>query len=305
VTPELLQRLARAAGGQGDAAPQPVAGRVVRVGDVAAKVFLPAEADRGRLEAALLRHLGGGDGGYRVQRLLDLVEVDGGVVLLTRWEAGAFKPYDRIAPDEWAQLGATLAALHRRLDQGELPVSGQLAALVRGRDLAHERALLVEQRARIADPAVRGYLDDRLVLLDAHGSRSLAGLPAGAERPIHNDYNQYNYLFDGGPLPLILDWERAILAPREYEVVRALNHLPLVAPVAARRFVDAYRAVRPLDPTRLGWAVDAALADHACKQWPLDSWLRGEPGAQARLDGLIPMVHTLAEGREQLAGFFA
>jgi Ser/Thr protein kinase RdoA (MazF antagonist) len=301
--------------------PRAVTSRVLRVatttGDVAVKVFPTAEESRARLEAKLLAHLDAvEDARYRVQTLLrtaagePLFAGDGETVLLTRWEAGVYKPYTEITADEWAALGRSLGALHARLDAADLVMPDRLSTRIRERDLDRERATLERHRTLAVerDPARAGalshYFDARRLLLDERANRCLQRLPADPERPIHNDYNQYNYLFrEGGP-PLILDWERAIGAPREYEVVRCLNQLPLVAPVLARRFIDGYLEARPLGAAALTWAVDAALTEHAVKHWPIDAWLAGAPDAEARLTATLETVETIAAGREPLDWFF-
>ncbi|HUS64242.1 MAG TPA: phosphotransferase [Kofleriaceae bacterium] len=303
-------------------APRVWAGRVLRVptatGDLAVKLFPAAEQHRARLEAALLAHLGAvSDPRYRVQTPLatsdgqPLFDGEDGLVLLTRWEPGAYKPYTEISADEWAALGRSLGALHARLDQAAgIALPARLSGIIRGRDLDAERATLERHRAAAVakEPAraeaLSHYFDARRLLLDERAERCRAQLPADPERPIHNDYNQYNYLFrDAGP-PLILDWERAIGAPREYEVVRCLNQLPLVAPELARRFIAGYLEARPLGAAQLVWAVDAALTEHAVKHWPIDAWLAGAPDADARLAATLETVETVAAGRAALDWFF-
>lgn len=72
-------------------------------------------------------------------------------------------------------------------------------------------------------------------MLDRYYPGSIEAFPADdPQHPIHNDYNQFNYLFTGTLPPLIVDWEASIGAPREYELVRCLNHLPLEAPHLAQ-----------------------------------------------------------------------
>jgi hypothetical protein len=277
-----------------------VSDRVVRDGDLAIKKFARGDADKARIEAALLVQLAGG-AGYRVPRLVELRVVGDEHHLLTRWEGGHEKVYTEISDDEWAQLGATLAALHHRLDEcappAELP---SLRAVIAARDLDSDRAQLAQHRAE-AGGEVSGYFDDRALLLEERATR-VRGVPDSDKHAIHNDYNQFNYrFFDSGP-PLIVDWEGAIAAPREYEVVRCLNHLPIVQPRSARRFVDAYLALRPLGREALAWAVDAALADHALKHWTVARWLRDR---NERFTGVVTMTRVLVGRRAELDRFFA
>jgi hypothetical protein len=50
--------------------------------------------------------------------------------------------------------------------------------------------------------------------------------------------------------------------------------------------------------------VSAALCEHALKRWPVELWRRGEPGAEARLVGVMHMMRALAEGADALEAFF-
>jgi Ser/Thr protein kinase RdoA (MazF antagonist) len=296
-------------------------GRVSQIagaaGAWAVKAFTPKDAARARLEAALLAHLGAAPhADYRVQVLVEtahgaLFEDADGSVLVTRWQEGRFKPYTEIAEDEWAALGRTLGALHARLDEGaHLPVPVRLSERIRQRSLDAERATLLAHRTQaIAHAPGRAqelarYFDDRLLLLEERVPRARARLPDDPERPIHNDYNQYNYLFPSSGAPVILDWERSIGAPREFELVRCLNQLPVVAERSARRFVDGYLGARRLGAAALRWAVDAALSEHAVKHWPVDAWLHGAEGAEDRMAATLETVRAIVRERERLDAFF-
>ncbi len=284
-----------------------------RIGELAVKQFVAADVDKAEREAALLGVLARPDPRYRVQTLVPTATGmplantdDGGAVIVTRWHTADKKQYTEIVETEWRVLGSELAALHLRLDEftGALPRASELVV-----DLGAERAAIEASRSRATAkaptraPAIGSYLDTRLALLDARGERGLRP-PVGPERAIHNDYNQHNYLFDGALPPIILDWEGAIAAPREYEVVRCMNHLPLVAPAHARAFVAGYRSVRPLDRDALRWAVDRALLEHAIKSWPLERWLAGLPGAERILSGSMEVLHALHDDVSKLERFF-
>lgn len=277
---------------------------VWRAGPFAVKQF--ADSARAQREAGLLATLAGGGSIYRVQQLVRTLQGDlfaeapGSTLVLTRWCDGVKKLYTEITEPEWRSLGAALATMHYRLDNAfvnQLPRASEYRI-----DIAAEYAALLDHPAR-TDPAIARYLDVRLQLLDAFGARGLAAPPV-PERPIHNDYNQHNYLFDGTLPPIVLDWEGAIAAPREYEVVRCMNHLPLVAPGHASAFVEGYRSVRHLDRAGLRWAVDRAFVDHAVKSWPLERARAGLPGGAAALAGSIEVVLALRAGVVQLERFY-
>ncbi len=281
-------------------------------GELAVKVFAAADSETAGREAALLLALAPPDARYRVQTLVPtsggelFAHTSDGAILVTRWHQAEKKAYTSIVEAEWRVLGSELAALHTRLDDftGTLPRASEIVI-----DLDAERAAIEAARSRATakDPARAPifcrYLDARRSLLDARGARGLRA-PTVPELPIHNDYNQHNYLFDGRLPPIILDWEGAIAAPREYEVVRCMNHLPLVAAAHASAFVSGYRSVRDLDPIGLRWAVDRSLLEHAVKSWPLERWLAGLPGAERALAGSMEVLQALHDGVAALERFF-
>lgn len=279
-------------------------------GDLAIKTFTAVELERAARESALLAHLRDGIGPYRVPVLVEtrdgeaMARVGDGAIVVMQWCGGAKKMYTSIALPEWFALGNALAALHARLDDLSfvLPRASPI-------DLGIEYTAMIASRERALekDPerggAIARYLDARLAFLDACGERGLRPAP-GVELPIHNDYNQHNYLFDGALPPVIIDWEAAILSLREYEVVRCLNHLPIVAPPHATAFLEGYRDRRPLDRERLRWAVDRALLEHAVKSWPVERWLADLPGADASLSGSMEVFGALSTHTAQLEAFF-
>jgi Ser/Thr protein kinase RdoA (MazF antagonist) len=297
-----------------------VTARVLRVagvgGELAVKVFAGEQQARARIEAGLLAHLGAGGGdGQRVQRLVRTVEghellaLDERRVLVTRWEHGSHRAYQEIDAAGWAVLGRTLAALHRRLD--DAPPLGLASVLeeIGEHDLDRDREVLEDHRRRAGQShgpgvaVVQRLLDDRAILLERHAARCQRALPDGETAPIHNDYNVHNFLFHREGAPTILDWERAVRAPRELEVIRCLSHLPLVDPSVAWAFVEGYLERRALEPSRIAWAVDASIRAHALKHWPVELWLDGGPGAAERIGGMAEIVRALVEGEQRLGAF--
>lgn len=303
---------------------QPVTPRVTRwrsdLGEVAVKTFAAADRARGEWEARVLAFLGEGPSSpdIRIQALVPTRDgaawallPDGGCVLVTRWATGSYRAYDTYAAYEWAALGRGLGALHARLDAMRAEAPQMLSALLGRIDPAVERTRLdlaarpLPFHPRIDAAWVARYLALCREMLEACYPGAIDGFPTDdTQRPIHNDYNQFNYLFDDTLPPRVIDWEASIGAPREFEVVRCLNHLPLQAPALARAFVHAYRQRRPLRAGRMRWAVDVACLMHATKHWVLQGWLDGLPGFDQRLLGAMEMVTLLARGRERLGTFF-
>ncbi|SAI73820.1 Phosphotransferase enzyme family [Bordetella ansorpii] len=322
VPPETLAALCQAYGLTQNGVARRVSERVWRVptsaGDVAAKRYRAGQHERAAKEAALLEHLNAhADARFRVQSLMrtqcgDAVwtQGDGTAAMLTRWEAGQSRTYDTFTPEEWAALGASLAALHASLDTlDRLPAQDTLSSRLQALEAEALRQEL-DSAPALAPPGtdvarLRRYTEICLRLLDAHHAGSLAAFPMDdPQRPIHNDYNQFNYLFGDALPPLVLDWEASMGAPREYELVRCLNHLPLEAAQLARTFVHAYLRVRPLRPERMAWAVDAACLQHAAKRWMLQGWLADPRRFDTPLQGALRMVSMMDGARGQLIDFY-
>jgi Ser/Thr protein kinase RdoA (MazF antagonist) len=287
-------------------------------GEVAVKQFGADRSLAACHEARLLQHLStSGDSRFRVPALLpttsgDALWVGSDVrLMLTHWEPGEFKTYNRFTLLEWAALGRSLAALHLRLDILQLPTLPTLGARLQTLDVAGERRAIGFDLARLPASGsidagrLREYLERCLRMIDLHYPGCIEGFPHDdPQSPIHNDYNQFNYLFGDVLPPLVLDWEASIGAPREFEVVRCLNHLPLEAPESARIFMEAYLRVRPLRGEVMAWAVDTAGLMHALKHWILRGWLEEQPNAASRLEGAIYITSVLAVSRAKLIDFF-
>lgn len=318
----LVETIGRAYGLQVLGQARSVGLRVCRLptacGDVAIKLFASKEHAIASKEANLLAHLATQvDSRFRVQHLLStmdgetLLATPENYALLTRWDAGTFKSYDRFSPDEWRSLGRSLAALHISLDTLQQPAVETLSSRLHAIDVDDERRRIAQDRARLPTntsldaQSLRDYLDTCLRMIDRYYPGSIAGFPGDdPQHPIHNDYNQFNYLFGDSLPPLVLDWEASIGAPREFEVVRCLNHLPLVSPDFANLFIQAYLQVRPLHAERMAWAVDTASLMHALKHWLLHGWLDDPPRFETRLQGALHIAAILADAREQLVDFF-
>lgn len=287
-------------------------------GEIAVKQFGAQRSLAARHEARLLEHLAAcRDSRFRVPTLLATASGEAlwvgsdAALLLTRWEPGAFKTYDRFTPVEWAALGRSLAALHLRLDGLQLPTLPTLGAKLQALDVEAERRAIGLDLARLPESgsidasALRAYLERCLRMIDLYYPGSVERFPRGdPQSPIHNDYNQFNYLFGDTLPPLILDWETSIGAPREFEVVRCLNHLPLEAPGSAQTFMEAYLHERPLRAQVMTWAVDAAGLMHALKHWILRGWLEGGSHFRSRLEGAIRVTSVLGDSRPKMIDFF-
>lgn len=278
-------------------------------GELAVKLFELGQRDEADRETELLVHLQPQDPAYRVQTLLRtasddaVAELSEHRIVVTDWVAGQFKVYTAITEDEWRALGKQLGALHVRLQTFGSAHMQSLTGLLHTRDFSIERASIAGLRELVPE-GMREHVTTMIAALDSHGAATLATDDL-VEHPIHNDYNQFNYVFDGTLPPVILDWEGAIVAPQAYEVVRCLNHLPLVAPEHARAFIAGYREIRALDAKELAWAVDASLVDHALKRWPIDRFLAGHADAEASVRRSAEVLRVLVDGIDALRAFYA
>ncbi|AZQ51247.1 phosphotransferase enzyme family protein [Burkholderia cenocepacia] len=285
---------------------------------VAVKLHALEHHARGLKETAVLTHLEThGDTRFHVQTLKrtrfgeSLWSGQNSHAMLTRWEAGQFRTYDTFSPAEWDALGASLAALHVSLEQLHLPSLDTIRARLTSIDADAVRRSLLDALDRADANAaaavnLRRYVDLALRMLDRYYPGSIDAFPASdPQHPIHNDYNQFNYLFTGTLPPLIVDWEASIGAPREYELVRCLNHLPLEAPHLAQAFVRAYLRVRPVNPAHIAWAVDAACVQHALKLWIVQGWLDDPSRFASHLNGAVTMASAMVDARDHLIDFFS
>ncbi len=271
----------------------------------------PALAAR---ESSILVHLANADLACGIQTLHlctnrdALATTDLGPMMASQWIEGASKPYRQIDAEGWRQLGRALASLHQALVSYRGETHESLSTSLQALAIESERTRIASDRQAlqaIAAPSEALALQDaKLHLLESHLVPCMATWPTLTPQLLHNDYNVHNYLFDTGGALSVIDWDRCVLAPREYEVVRCLNHLPLESPGFAAAFLAGYTERAVLDRDLLKWAVHASMLSHASKHWPNELALAGAPGALERLVALEPMVSRLAHGEGMLLSFF-
>jgi spectinomycin phosphotransferase len=179
-----------------------------------------------------------------------------------------------MSPDQWRRLGATVARVHA------LAPTPELTRLV-GRETFRpsRRELLPRLEAVVARPdrddpvagelaafwrARRQVIDALVERADRLGRRA-ARSPS---RPVlcHADLHTWNVLVDADRRLWIVDWDEAVLAPRERDlmfVVGGIGH-GLVGPADTERFFRGYGQTS-LDPGllayyRCAWAVQDVAA---------------------------------------------
>ncbi|HEV3498183.1 MAG TPA: phosphotransferase, partial [Actinomycetes bacterium] len=179
-----------------------------------------------------------------------------------------------LSPAQWRELGAALAQVHAA------PPTPELLRLV-GRERFHpsRRELLPELEAALAAadpadpvagrlaaswPAHRAVIDALVDQTDRLGA-DLARAPAPAVL-CHADLHTWNVLVDEAGHLWIGDWDEAVLAPRERDLMFVLGGIGhgLVGPSATASFLEGYGKVT-VDPTRLtyyrcAWAVQDIAA---------------------------------------------
>jgi spectinomycin phosphotransferase len=204
-----------------------------------------------------------------------------------------------MSPAQWRQLGAALRQVHA------VPPSPQLTRMV-GREAFRptRRELLVHLEPLVAaapdDPAaaeLAGFWRARQDVIRALVERAdllgrqLARLPF-RQVLCHADLHTWNVLVDADGQPWIVDWDEAVLAPKERDlmfVVGGIGH-DLVRPGDTDRFFQGYGRAG-IDPRllayyRCAWAVQdiAAYAEQVLLAPGL-----GEASRRAAAEGFMDL----------------
>jgi spectinomycin phosphotransferase len=201
---------------------------------------------------------------------------------------------------QWRQLGVAVERIHT------LTVPPELARLLgRERFRPSRRELLPDLEALLASPdladpvarelaafwqAHREVISALVERADRQG-RWLAG--AGFPKGLcHGDLHTWNVLVDGDEQVWIVDWDEAVLAPRERDLMFVVGGIGsgLVSPGDTRSFFQGYGEAR-IDPVllayyRCAWAVQdiAAYGEEAVLSPAL-----GEASRRAALAGFMDL----------------
>jgi aminoglycoside phosphotransferase (APT) family kinase protein len=130
-------------------------------------------------------------------------------------------------------LAETMVALHR-LDSAFLLTAAEAAGLDRRSVMLDLSAETRERRAAREFPslaALGAWLDDHR-----------PGISSSAIN--HGDLHPFNLMIDHGRVSSVLDWTRAVIAPREYDIAAnriIVNYGPVVGPGPLRSLVPLYR----------------------------------------------------------------
>ena len=222
-----------------------------------------------------------------------------------------------LSPAQWRELGAAVRQAHA------LPPTPELAALAGRETFRPSRRELLPAlevavaRAEAADPmagALAGFwkahrdLIDTLVDRADRLGRQLA--PKGLRQVLcHGDLHAWNVLVDSDNHLWIVDWDEAVLAPRERDlmfVVGGIGH-GLVRPHDTERFLQGYGETG-IDPRllayyRTAWAVQdiAAYGEEVLLTPAL-----GQETRRAALEGLMDLFEpgNIVDLANRFAGRF-
>jgi spectinomycin phosphotransferase len=177
-----------------------------------------------------------------------------------------------LSPAQWRRLGAAVRQVHA------VPLTPELRALV-GQEAFRptRRELLADLEARLATPADpvagelagfwrahRDAIDELIQRADALG-RQLARR-SFPQVLCHADLHTWNVLVDADARLWLVDWDEAVLAPRERDLMFVVGGIArdLVRPADTDRFLQGYGEAR-VDPRllayyRCAWAVQDIAA---------------------------------------------
>lgn len=152
------------------------------------------------------------------------------------------------------QLATTMLTLHAT---DPAPVRAALGRPDPDADLTSLVGDVVDAAARTADASVI-----------AAARRLAATAPSGEVVVCHGDLHPVNLVVREDGIVVLLDWELALLGPREFDLARTALVLELIPGIritalrplltvfgrrAARAFLEAYRAGAPFDTARYEW----------------------------------------------------
>lgn len=177
-------------------------------------------------------------------------ELNGCFYALFPFAPGTQIDRDALGRDEAVAIGHCLAELHRALEY--FPHEQAARRMFKARnETTLEQVAQIEQA--IAALPERGD-DERHTLATLDGMRQYILRTAPPDVPIdvlplqliHGDFQERNLFFENNTISAIIDWDQTYLAPRGWEVLRAMHFVWNFDPTPCRAFLEAYQATWPL-----------------------------------------------------------
>ena len=205
-----------------------------------------------------------------------------------------------------AAMGSFLARVHIALeDYPRERVAARTIEIDRGRTLTDiDRLLDILAGRPVLDDVDRWAIErltSRREWLDLAAPPALPDLSRYQQQVIHGDYQETNLFFAGSRVSAIIDWDQSYTAPRAWEVIRTLDLVWDFAAEPCRIFLDAYRAMLPLDPDELDSAAIAYGLMRAHDLWVFDAYYREgnhRVAAFIRPGRFVPLTEHWAAVRE-------
>lgn len=198
-------------------------------------------------------------------------EQEGHLFALFPSAAGRQVRREEMGDGQIAAAGRCLARIHlafadfpiarARLKPFAFDTAGTLKSLARVEATIRRRAAQTDaDRNALRHLAGRRQWLQGAAALDEAMQSGFAALPS---QVVHGDFQETNLFFMGGEVSAVIDWDQCGVAPRAWEVLRALHLMLGLAPTPCRAFLEAYRGLCPLPETELQEAAEGygILAD--------------------------------------------
>lgn len=185
-----------------------------------------------------------------------ILEHDGRLHALFPFARGYQTKRGKITPAENIAMGAFLARMHRALH--DYP-HDRVANRIFNAD--HEATLktiseieaIIQARPQPDDYDTQALirLQERRLWLETAQPPDETAFAQIEQQVIHGDYQETNLFFEDDTVSAIIDWDQSYVAPRTWEVMRALHYLFQFNPAPCHLFLEAYRRELPLSAEEL------------------------------------------------------
>lgn len=138
---------------------------------------------------------------------------------------------------------------------GRLAPWSQQSSIAEGRALQRYISTLPEQTEREAHALAMIDFQLQMLRTPSVGPETLDGVPW---QLVHGDFHEGNILFDfQGKVSAVLDWEKAEVQPRAWEILRCLNFAFALDPEYSIICLDAYRRHLPITLKEMATVAEA------------------------------------------------